>query len=71
MIGVISYATGQEVNGQKMMMGERSEYGNKTSGPQEKMMINGTINLQQTIFEAIGSKGRGCFSILSSFLLRG
>ena len=39
-----------------MMMGERSDYGNKTSGPQEKMMINGTINLQQTIFEAIGSK---------------
>ena len=56
MIGVISYSTGQEVNAQNMMMGERSDYGNKTSGPQERMMINGTINLQQTIFEAIGSK---------------
>ena len=56
MIGVISYATEQKVNAQNMMMGERSDYGNKTSGPQERMMINGTINLQQTIFEAIGSK---------------
>jgi hypothetical protein len=32
------------------------DYGINTSGPHEKMMINGTINLQQTIFEAIGSK---------------
>ena len=27
-----------------------------TSGMHEKMLINGTINLEQTIFEAIGSK---------------
>src|SRR5919106_805127 len=44
MIGVISYSV-QEVSAQNM-----------TSGMREKMMINGTINLQQTIFEAIGSK---------------
>jgi hypothetical protein len=55
MIGVISYATGQEVSAQNtMMMGDRGDYGNKTSGSQK--MINGTINLEQTIFEAIGSK---------------
>lgn len=53
MIGVISYVTGQEVTAQNtMMMGDRGDYGNKTSGP----VINGTINLEQTIFEAIGSK---------------
>jgi uncharacterized iron-regulated membrane protein len=56
MIGVLSYATGQEVSAQNMMgTGDRGDYGNKTSVQQEKM-INGTINLEQTIFEAIGSK---------------
>ena len=53
MMAVISYATGQVVNAQNMMkMGDRGDYGNKTSG----QMINGTINLEQTIFQAIGSK---------------
>jgi uncharacterized iron-regulated membrane protein len=57
MISVISN-TIQEVNAQDMtMLGERSsDYRNKSLGQQEKTMINGTINLQQTIFEAIGSK---------------
>ena len=33
MMAVISYATGQEVNAQNMMkMGDRGDYGNKTSG---------------------------------------
>jgi uncharacterized iron-regulated membrane protein len=57
MMGVISYATEQEIGAQNMMsMGDRGEYGNKTSGQHEKTMINGTIDLEQTIFEAIGSK---------------
>jgi uncharacterized membrane protein YdcZ (DUF606 family) len=55
MIGVISYATSQEPSAQNMTkMGDLGKFGNKTSGQQE--MINGTINLQQTIFEAVGSK---------------
>ena len=57
MIGVISYGAGQGVTAQNMsQMGDRGEYGNKPIGLHEKMMINGTINLEQTIFEAIGSK---------------
>jgi hypothetical protein len=32
------------------------DFGNMISGMRDKMMISGTINLQQTIFEAIGSK---------------
>jgi len=55
MIGVISYATSQELSAQMSKMGDLGNFGNKTSGQQEKM-INGTINLQQTIFEAVGSK---------------
>jgi hypothetical protein len=56
MVGVISYATGRELSAQNMMgMGDRGDYRNETSVQQEKM-INGTINLEQTIFEAIGSK---------------
>ncbi len=47
----------QGVNAQKSMMGNYGEVGNMTSGHQPKMgMINGSINLEQTIFEAIGSK---------------
>ncbi|MGE5661312.1 MAG: hypothetical protein ACM3X1_03595 [Ignavibacteriales bacterium] len=48
----------QGVNAQKSMMGNYGgEGGNMTSGHQPKMgMINGSINLEQTIFEAIGSK---------------
>lgn len=57
MIGVISYSAEQGVSAQNMpMMGDRSDYGNKTSGPHMEPMINGSINLEQTIFEAIGSK---------------
>ena len=53
MMAVISYATGQELSAQNMMkMGDRGDYGNKTSG----QVINGTINLEQTIFQAIDSK---------------
>jgi hypothetical protein len=57
MIGVLSHSA-QEVSAQNMtMMGDRGDYGNMTSGPyKEKTMINGTIDLEQTIFEAIGSK---------------
>jgi hypothetical protein len=55
--GLTTFATEQGVNVQKSMMGEYDDYGNMTSGHQQKMgMINGTINLEQTIFEAIGSK---------------
>ncbi|HZA69993.1 MAG TPA: hypothetical protein VE548_09870 [Nitrososphaeraceae archaeon] len=52
-----TFTPGQGVNAQKSMMGNYSEEGNMTSGHQQKMgMINGSINLEQTIFEAIGSK---------------
>jgi Peptidase propeptide and YPEB domain len=55
--GLTTFATAQGVNAQKSMMGEYGDYGNMTSGDKQKMgMINGTINLEQTIFEAIGSK---------------
>jgi len=55
--GLTTFVTEQGVNAQKSMMGEYSDYGNMTSGDKQKMgMINGTINLEQTIFEAIGSK---------------
>jgi hypothetical protein len=58
LIGVISYNTEQGVSAQNMsMMGDGGGgYENKTYGLHEKLMINGSINLQQTIFEAIGSK---------------
>jgi hypothetical protein len=56
MISALSYSTGQEQSAQDMTnMGDLGNFGNKTSVHQEKM-INGTINLQQTIFEAVGSK---------------
>jgi len=55
--GLTTFATAQGVNAQKSMMGEYGDYGNMTSGDKQKMgMMNGTINLEQTIFEAIGSK---------------
>jgi hypothetical protein len=49
-------STGQQgINAQ--MMGDHGGFGNMTSGIREdQKMINGTINLEQTIFEAIGSK---------------
>jgi hypothetical protein len=53
MMGIITSTSGYNVNAQ-MMMGDRGGgFGNMTSGQQQ---INGTINLGQTIFEAIGSK---------------
>jgi hypothetical protein len=57
MIGATSYGAGQGASAQNMSkMGDRGDYGNKTFGPHREPMINGTINLEQTIFEAIGSK---------------
>jgi uncharacterized iron-regulated membrane protein len=53
MIGITSNST-QEVSAQNMT--KIGEFGKMTSGMREKTMINGTINLQQTIFEAIGYK---------------
>jgi hypothetical protein len=56
MIGVISYTTQQELGAQNMTkMGNLASSGHMTSAQQEKM-INGSINLEKTIFEAIGSK---------------
>lgn len=56
-IGVIYYSVEQGVSAQNMsMMGDRGEYGNKTFGKHGEPIINGTINLEQTIFDAIGSK---------------
>jgi hypothetical protein len=52
MMGIITSTGGHNVSAQ-MMMGDRGGFGNMTSGQQQ---INGTINLGQTIFEAIGSK---------------
>jgi hypothetical protein len=52
MIGIITSTSGHNVSAQ-MMMGDRGGFGNMTSGQQQ---INGTINLGQTIFEAIDSK---------------
>ena len=58
MMGVVASTSEHSINAQ-MMKGDHGGFGNMTSGLQEhqlKMMINGTINLEQTIFEAIGSK---------------
>jgi hypothetical protein len=56
MISALSYATGQESNAVKMAsIGGGPDYGNKTFGAHEKV-INGTIDLEQTIFQAIGAK---------------
>ena len=56
MAGFLSYATGQESDAVKMAsMGGRPDYGNKSYGAHE-MVINGTIDLDQTIFQAIGAK---------------
>jgi hypothetical protein len=57
-MSVVTSMSEHSINAQ-MMMGDRGGFGNMTSGlqePQQKMMINGTINLEQTIFKAIGSK---------------
>jgi hypothetical protein len=56
MTGVLSYANGQESNAVKMAsMGGGPEYGNKSYSAHGKA-INGTIDLEQTIFQAIGAK---------------
>ena len=62
MIGTImaSDAFGSKGNGKGLKvyltkMGDYGNFGNMTSAMQD-MMINGTINLEQTIFDAIGSK---------------
>jgi hypothetical protein len=56
-IGIISYSAEQGVSAQNMSMtGDLDDFGNKTFGKHDESMINGTINLEQTIFEAIGSK---------------
>ena len=58
LIGVMPYGAKQGASAQNMsMMGDSgSGYENKTYSPYGKPMINGSINLEQTIFEAIGSK---------------
>jgi hypothetical protein len=54
MMGITTSASEHNVSAQMMTMGDRGGgFGNMTSGQQQ---INGTINLGQTIFEAIGSK---------------
>lgn len=58
MISVVTSLNEYNVNAQ-MMMGDHGSFGNTSSGlqePQQKMTINGTINLEQTIAEAIRSK---------------
>jgi hypothetical protein len=57
-ISIVTYAGNYNINAQ--MMGDHGgRVGNMTSGVkdhQQKMVINGTISLEQTIFEAINSK---------------
>jgi len=58
MFSVVTSTSEYNVNAQ-MMMGDHGGFGNVTSGlqkDQQEMMINGTINLEQTIIEAIDSK---------------
>ena len=58
MISVVTSLNEYNVNAQ-MMMGDHGSFRNTTSRlqePQQEMMINGTINLEQTIAEAIRSK---------------
>jgi hypothetical protein len=56
-IGAISYSLEHGVSAQNMsMMRDYVDHANKSYGQHEKLMINGSINLEQTIFEAIGSK---------------
>src|ERR687897_1515775 len=57
-ISIITFTGNYSINAQ--MMGDHGGWvGNMTSGVkdhQQKMIINGTISLEQTIFEAINSK---------------
>ncbi|MGH9986589.1 MAG: PepSY domain-containing protein [Nitrososphaeraceae archaeon] len=57
MMSIVISTNEHSINAQ--MMGDHGGFGNMTSGLQEdqqEMMINGTINLEQTIIEAIDSK---------------
>lgn len=57
MMGVLTSTSVHSVNAQ-MMIGDHSGFGNMTSGLQQKIRgINGTINIEGTSLEAIGSKG--------------
>jgi hypothetical protein len=56
-VSIVYYSAGQGVNAQNVsMIGDRGDYRNKTFGSHGETMINGSINLEQTIFEAIDSK---------------
>jgi hypothetical protein len=58
-MGVLISIGEHSVNAQMMMGDHGVGFGNMTSGLQEdqqEMMINGTINIEQTTFEAIDSK---------------
>jgi hypothetical protein len=57
MMSIVTSTNEHSINAQ--MMGDHGGFVNMTSGLQEdqqEMMINGTINLEQTIIEAIDSK---------------
>jgi hypothetical protein len=59
MMGVVVTSTSEHSINAQMMMGDHGGFGNMTSSlkeDQQEMMINGTINLEQTIIEAIDSK---------------
>jgi hypothetical protein len=58
MTSIVTSMSEHNVNAQ-MTTGHRSGFGNMTAGLQklqQKVMANGTINLEQTIFKAISSK---------------
>jgi hypothetical protein len=58
MMSIVTSLNENSVNAQ-MIMGDHGGFGNMTSGlhgDQQEMTINGTINLEQTIIEAIDSK---------------
>jgi hypothetical protein len=57
MMGIVTSTNEQSINAQ--MMGDHGGFGNTTFGlheDQQEITINGTINLEQTIIEAIDSK---------------
>jgi uncharacterized membrane protein YkoI len=57
MMNIVTSTNEQSINAQ-MMMGDHGGFGNMTSAlqDQQEMTINGTINLEQTIIEAIDSQ---------------
>jgi hypothetical protein len=60
MLSAFSYGENRGINAQNPQnmtgMMERGDYGNKSLGLHKMAAVNGTINLEQTIFEAIGAK---------------